>query len=349
MRLSKIRKADVKELLHSAAGQWQTYVPLKNAYGDTLFTILPKDGGEFKQALDRLYVGGEWVVISPKDIFFPQAESMFTFGERGFREEVEVSKKLIFGIAACDTKAVLFSDAFFKRNFQDKYYLSRAENRLIVTVGCLRPPRPKACFCTSVKTGPFLETGYDLQLVDIGEEYLVEIGSVQGEDFLNSYSSLFKNPTDNEVEQAKAVKSRAAQAVELKVDFEKALEVMQTNRVFKENYRSISERCIYCAGCIYTCPSCTCFNVFDEKRENHGVRKRNWDACVFEGYTREASGHNPRKEKWLRTARRYEHKLKYDYSVTGSSGCVGCGRCFASCPVNIGMSGFIAEITQSEK
>jgi len=67
---------------------------------------------------------------------------------------------------------------------------------------------------------------------------------------------------------------------------------------------------------------------------------------VFEGYTREASGHNPRLEKWIRTSRRYEHKLKYDYLTTGMSGCVGCGRCLTSCPVNIGISQVIEEVSK---
>jgi len=117
----------------------------------------------------------------------------------------------------------------------------------------------------------------------------------------------------------------------------------------EENYKRIGQRCIYCGACLYTCPTCTCFNVFDNSKADRGLRMRNWDTCVFEGYTRETSGHNPRKENWKRTSRRYEHKLKYDYQVTGTSGCVGCGRCLSSCPVNIGISKFIQEITEDKK
>ena len=95
---------------------------------------------------------------------------------------------------------------------------------------------------------------------------------------------------------------------------------------------------------MYICPSC--FNVFDEQAAGLSRRYRNWDGCVFEGYTREASGHNPRAEKWIRTYRRYEHKLKYDYLVTGISSCVGCGRCLLSCPVNIGISQVIQEVSK---
>ena len=112
-------------------------------------------------------------------------------------------------------------------------------------------------------------------------------------------------------------------------------------------YEPIAERCIYCGGCLYVCPTCSCFHVFDEIKAGSGVRYRNWDACVFEGYTREASGHNPRLEKSSRTCRRYEHKLKYDYLTTGMSGCVGCGRCLSACPVNIGMSQVIEEVAKN--
>jgi len=347
--MKKIQKSDIKELLKKSLNEWDTYAPIETEQGDSLFTLLQKDASDLGEMLNRVNLGDEWVAISPKDIFFPQLENMFHFNKEKITEEVETSKKLIFGVKPCDAKGILFVDEFFKRNFEDIYYLSRAKDKLIVTIGCLTPPRPGACFCTSAKTGPFIESGYDLQLIDIGDEYLVEVGSDKGQNFIDSYSDFFKNAKDEESRKAGDVKSKAIEAVGLKVDFEKALEVMKGDKNLEENYKRISERCIYCGGCVYVCPTCTCFNVFDDNKEGSGIRKRNWDACLFEGYTREASGHNPRNEKHTRIARRYEHKLKYDYQVTGMSGCIGCGRCLASCPVEIGMSKFIEEITTNTR
>ena len=349
MRIRKILKSDVKELLKRSIKEWQVYAPLEAGEKDVLFTLLPKDKEELDKMLDTVNLNDEWTVVSPKDILFPQQENMFHFDKDGIKEEVEASKKLIFGIRPCDMRGMLFVDEFFKRNFEDIYYLSRAQNKLIVTMGCLKPPRPQACFCTGTKTGPFAKDGYDLQLVDTGDEYLVEIGSQAGEAFMNSHPDLFKHASQDESVEAQGVKSEAAEKIELKVDFEKALDIMKGGKNLEENYKRISERCIYCGGCLYTCPTCTCFNVFDGKNDGRGCRRRNWDACIFEGYTREASGHNPRDEKPIRTARRYEHKLKYDYSATGMSGCIGCGRCLSSCPVNIGMSKFIEEITENKR
>jgi ferredoxin len=195
---------------------------------------------------------------------------------------------------------------------------------------------------------------------------VVEIGSKKAEEFVNTYSNFFHPASEKMITQSKAAKCAAEQAVSLKVDFDKAIKNFCEDKVPEEIYERIAQRCIYCGGCLYVCPTCTCFNVFDEtvgwasahqiqeqiptlsgeSKSGDGIRCRNWDACVFEGYTREASGHNPRHEKWLRTSRRYEHKLKYDYLTTGRSGCVGCGRCLSSCPVNIGISQVIEEVSK---
>jgi len=349
MMTKKIAKSNIKELLRRSVKEWATYAPVETEEGDTLFSPLPRSESELKEALERINLKDEWVVMSPKDIFFPQMEDMFSFDKDKIKENVESSKKLIFGVRPCDAKGISFVDEFFKRNFEDIYYLSRARGKLIVAIGCLTPPRPEGCFCTSAKTGPFMDGGFDLQLVDIGDEYLVEVGTDKGGEFVDAYSDLFKGTENSELDKARDVKSKAAEAVKIKVNFDKALEIMRSHRVSDENYRRIGERCIYCGGCLYVCPTCTCFNVFDEKREEKGVRRRNWDACIFKGYTREASGHNPRDDKQLRTARRYEHKLKDDCSVTGMSGCVACGRCLSSCPVELGMSKFIEEITENKR
>lgn len=349
MKNKILRKEDLNDLLKEASRDWDVYVPQKNIDNDIWFEALPKEGAEFDRAAKNIVLDDTDTVISPKDIFFPQLESCFEFVDGLIHETVESSPKLLFGVRACDLKGILFADDFYKRNFQDKYYLSRIKSRLIVVKGCLKAPR-ETCFCASAKTGPFADGGYDLQLVEFLDFYFVEIGSRKGDEFVKKHEKFFKSPANTVNEDAAQVKLKASESVELKVEFQKALELMaKDNFIPEENYKRIGERCIYCGACVYVCPTCTCFNVFDNVKDKDGQRLRNWDACVFEGYTRETSGHNPRKEKWLRASRRYEHKLKYDYMVTGTSGCVGCGRCLASCPVKIGVSKFIQEITEKRK
>lgn len=336
-----ILKKNIETLLSKASLEFNVYFPTQDKSGDCRFVSLLSE----KKALTRLRLDYDNLVVPPKSIFFPQLEEMFTFKKGRLHEVIESSPKLIFGIRACDLKGLRFCDEFFRRNFQDKYYLSRIKNRLTVLVGCVRPPRKNKCFCTSSNTGPFLEDGYDLQFTDLEESFFVETGSKQGEDFIKKYKKFFKNADKKDILASKKMKKSASCAIELNVDFFKAIECLNTQGLPLENYRRIAERCIYCGGCLYVCPTCTCFNVFDYRNR----RLRNWDTCVFEGYTREASGHNPRKDKAMRTARRYEHKLIHDYNTVGMSGCVGCGRCLDSCPVNIGISKFIQEITENKE
>lgn len=345
-----IKKKNITDLLKDASKEWNVYAPQKKSGGDVWVEPLPKDKDALDKVLNNIVLDGADTLISQKDIFFPQLESILEFKKDGsIQERIESSPKLLFGVRSCDLKGMLFSDDFYSRNFKDVYYLSRIKNRFVISIGCLKPPRP-TCFCTSAKTGPFAKEGYDLQLTENGDMYFVETGTAAGGKFITKYAKYFKDAEKDADKIASEIKSKASDAVELKVDFQKALELMaKDDFIPEENYRRIGERCIYCGGCLYVCPTCTCFNVFDNTRESAGERARNWDACVFEGYTRETSGHNPRKEKWTRTSRRYEHKLKYDYKVTGMSGCVGCGRCLASCPVDIGISKFIEEITEKKR
>jgi len=111
-------------------------------------------------------------------------------------------------------------------------------------------------------------------------------------------------------------------------------------------------KCIQCGGCTFVCPTCTCFNVCDHSTgPGQGIRERSWDACLFGGFTREASGHNPRSTQALRLKRRHEHKL-LDYHRTdiqdGLCGCTGCGRCSDFCPVHIGTLEVAREIIAAD-
>ena len=332
-------KINLNDLLAAAAGKREVYLPLEGKGGDVQFVRLGDAGG-----LESLQLDYDKLVIPPKNIGFPQLESLLEFKDGKIIPTVQApSPKLLFGLRACDLRGMLFVDEFFRRNFEDIYYLTRKEGRLTAVIGCTSPS--SNCFCTSVGTGPFLKEGFDLQLVDLGEKYLVEIGSENGEKFVGEFENFFAGASREDRNRSEEIKTETERSVPLRLDFNEAVSRVCEDGVPEEIFQEIAERCIYCGGCLYVCPTCTCFNVFDDVREGAGARFRNWDGCVFEGYTREASGHNPRPEKLLRTARRYQHKLKYDYLETGLSGCVGCGRCLSSCPVNIGITTFIEEIT----
>ena len=86
------------------------------------------------------------------------------------------------------------------------------------------------------------------------------------------------------------------------------------------------------------CPTCNCYNVsdvFDVTNETTGRRERTWDSCMFADYSLVAGGHNFRESRADRLKLWYTHKLKTFGSEYGRPGCIGCGRCVDTCPVDI--------------
>jgi sulfhydrogenase subunit beta (sulfur reductase) len=85
------------------------------------------------------------------------------------------------------------------------------------------------------------------------------------------------------------------------------------------------------------CPTCNCYNVSDKLflGKKPGERLRFWDSCTLPEYSQVGSGENFREHKSDRLKLWYTHKLQAYVSKFGKPSCVGCGRCIATCPVNI--------------
>ncbi|HIE09376.1 MAG TPA: hypothetical protein EYP65_05950 [Armatimonadetes bacterium] len=115
--------------------------------------------------------------------------------------------------------------------------------------------------------------------------------------------------------------------------FAAAIARMTTGEFAPGLWESLSDLCLECGGCAFVCPLCYCFNQVDIASSDVGERLRVWDACNYEGYTREAAGFNPRALPHQRLWRRFFHKVSFQYiEKEGSHGCVGCGRCVMTCP-----------------
>ena len=140
----------------------------------------------------------------------------------------------------------------------------------------------------------------------------------------------------------------------------KAVIAITNHRVDEALWEEMGKECFSCGGCTHVCPCCTCFDVMDQVAADQiGLRFRCWDSCQYAGFTREASGHNPRAKTKERVKRRFYHKLSFAYiQQDGHPGCVGCGRCLTVCQAfglldmaavvkRIRRQGQIAEATES--
>jgi hypothetical protein len=87
------------------------------------------------------------------------------------------------GVRACDLAAIGVQDRILLQDkYRDPIYNDRRGGVFIVAVQCTQAAA--TCFCASMRTGPRAKKGFDLALTEVGNEFLVEVGSDAGREVL---------------------------------------------------------------------------------------------------------------------------------------------------------------------
>ncbi|MFX1496359.1 MAG: 4Fe-4S dicluster domain-containing protein [Promethearchaeota archaeon] len=344
MQENILLKEQIGKLYDTLAKEYTFYAPIKEK-GNIVFRKITKSGDIVLEYLNSK--------VPPKEILFPKTDILFEYKINGKEIEIENikgldEKKIIFGIRPCDAYSFYLLENFFSQGeVKDEIILKRRENTTLIGIACNSPKT--TCFCTSVGGNPFQKENLDIFLVDLGNKYLVESISEKGKKLVKKLSWLTE-ATDNDVKTAQELAIKAERAISTKMDLKDIDKVLDPN--FNHPiWEEISESCIGCGTCSFLCPTCTCFDVIDEKipNENRGRRIRIWDTCQFCLYSLHTSGHNPRESNIERCRNRILHKFCYypeNYDVLG---CVGCGRCIQLCPVNNDLRKIIEKISNIKK
>lgn len=346
--LYTLDKSRVNGLLQKLIGGGaEVWGPVQGEGRDTFFGQLGKP-----EDLAADYVNG---YLGPKRYVFPQTEALFGYERKGrdlvLKEPEQRGPAVVLGIRPCDMSAVNYFDSFFGlgmksgpdwkpgENLPDPLYQARRQNAVFLTLACNRAG-PK-CFCVCTDTGPFLSKGFDVQLCDLGDRFMVEVGSDKGAGFLEENKEFFATGSEADLKERRRLEVESEKTFQEPVSFfSKAMRRMDQGRLDRKFWEKVAGYCIGCGGCIYACPMCSCFDVDDVKAsESEGARVRSWDTCDFAGFTREVSGHNPRASRADRRQRWFYHKLSMDYLEKNLViGCVGCGRCVIACPGGVDMA-----------
>lgn len=320
-------KSDLLMFLAVASHERQLIAPRRLFGGDVMFDVIesPKD-----IAWDY---GHD--IYPPKRFVFPHYEDMlrYSMGDGVHIEKCpDPPKQLIVGIRSCDVAAIRQQQRFFGSQIDDPYFRRRLDNTVLVSIVCNKPAR-KECFCICCDSGPYLESGFDVQLTDLGDRYLYEIGSEKGEQISQPGLFMLKPAEAKDISERRRLELQADSLFQTEAYFAKALMFISENEVPDQVWEELGSSCFRCGACTNLCPVCTCFTV-EDRREEDGcfTRCRSWDSCQLAGFTREASGHNPRPTHGSRVQRRFYHKASYQYvQRDGKHGCVGCGRCVSAC------------------
>ena len=324
-----LKKDHLTAFLRKLSKEYQLVAPLRNRHGDTLFS-----------RIDDVDIAAPDLVNQPqnslKEFMFPQQETLFEYqvsadGDYQFSHaDQTIAPTIYFGVRSCDVSALLYMDVTFLQAHTDPHYLARRQHSVLIGLNCNKPQAN--CFCNATKSGPFLEYGTDLQLTDLGDRFLVEVGRAKGQSIVKRWPHFF-SPAKGEDEklQYQAFLETRGGFTKL-VHIDQAIKHLNSKEVPDSVWTTLSQRCQDCGGCTYICPTCTCFTITDQPRSpTKGLRVRSWDACTFSGFTRMAGGHNPVERGNDAIRQRFMHKLHYDVQSHGRPSCVGCGRCVNIC------------------
>lgn len=289
-------------------------------------------------------------VQSPKRYFLPAEESLLNFvpGDASASQAVvQAGPCAIVGVHPCDIYATWLLDLAFKRDNEDPHYLKRRQRAAIIGLDCVSPCDDYS-FCADMRTHE-CEGGFDLMLTDLGDRYFVEVGTERGRELLYDCPQA-SNATaaDHSARQEFTAKKQANFTKRIPVDMRYMPEVLgesYDNLVWEATAR----RCFSCGSCNLVCPTCYCFDVFDDVALSlkDGERKRTWDSCMLKAFAEVAGGESFRPKPADRLRHRVLRKGKYLLEKYGKSGCVGCGRCDRSCVAKISIREVYTQLSGS--
>ena len=325
----KIKKEDLTVLFRAIAAEQELYVPVKTA-GKVNFGPWSEDA---EVDIDTLKS-----VKSPKDIFFPQSENLYTCEREGRKLKVEPEalkeqKFTVFGMRACDVNGVQVLDQVFLTDPVDSFYAARREHGTMVAIACHEPE--ESCFC-KVFGIDCSDPAADVAAWFVGGELYWKALTEKGTLLTEQVKALLTKADAADEQKVKQEKNSIREIVK-KLPYSylslegwngDATDTRFGSQIWEELYKP----CLACGTCTFVCPTCQCYDIKDYDT-GHGVKRfRCWDSCMYSDFTLMAAGNN-RTNQMQRFRQRFMHKLVYfPANNDGMYSCVGCGRCVEKCP-----------------
>lgn len=317
-------KKQISHFFNALQDKGSIYAPLKQSSKTHSFQKV--------DSIDQVDLDYNRTMIPPKKLFIAPEETIFTFdqdAETYIEPEQQTDELVLFGVHSCDINALNLLAKVFLEEFKDKYYADRRERTTLIGLSCTPDDY---CFCESTGTS-YANDGFELFLHDIGDNYLVRIGTPKGYDLVKKHENLFQETTEDDIQLYKKAENERLDSFTRTLNvagLQDILDISFDDPVWKE----YGEKCLSCGSCNMVCPRCRCYDVQDyvDLSITTGERVRRWYSCMLHDHGLVAGGHNFRPTSTERIRTRFNCKGSLR---EGMPNCVGCGRCSVYCPADI--------------
>jgi len=327
--------------------------PFLDAVAENMDVYVPKKVGQHFVYSRYEPASGGTVELNEIRACTPVKEFLFSVRERvaGLPQPVEpqdLKPFAVFGLKECDLCSIKILDKVFagsEEDFIDPFYTARREKMFIISSDC--SDVGDSCFCNFFGGRGFAGEGFDLNVSQIKDGFVIEAGSHKGKDFIERYSELFASApmsllNERDKNRARIQKQLEQNNADLQLG-ESLREIVERNQA-SEIFDIEAQGCIECQACTRVCPTCHCFYLYDAKQKDYFAKMKMWDSCMRQAYAAVAGGENPNKVLGDRIRHRFLHKFVYFLDRYGIDMCVGCGRCMTWCPTGIDLTEIAKEI-----
>ena len=327
-----MNKISINKFIQFLKKKYLIYAPVRE--GDELYVKEIED-------IAKIDFSRQIPINTYKHVLLAERQVLFNFDKGNLKEIKEASPpECAFLMSIMDLDAVgLFHQIFEK----DPYYQAKRQKTLLVGQAFF----DKSGFAGHLKDNyeeNILEhLIFDILLVKVSENrWKLFTGSMLGQRTLDDFG--YKNYEHIQFEGLIREEGPDPQMPVLKKKVESSYG--------KKIWDYWGNRCLACGKCAVNCPTCFCFNIFDEQdieKKEKGKRIREWTTCFYNDFSEVGGGLKFLDTNAKRIYNWYCHKwvrIPKEFSIIG---CVNCGRCDKVCPVGIKRSNVLKSLDKPDQ